>query len=59
MAQYPSDVRIGVNGMCGQVRQVGLEPVTMMLTNNIITVNVTTYFICEWFIALSNITICT
>ena len=26
MAQYPSDMRIGVNGMCGQVRAVGLDP---------------------------------
>lgn len=26
MAQHPSDMRIGVNGMCGQVRLVGLEP---------------------------------
>ena len=25
MAQHPSDMRIGVNGMCGQVRLVGLE----------------------------------
>ena len=26
MAQHPSDMRIGVNGMCGQVRRVGLDP---------------------------------
>lgn len=26
MAQHPSDMRIGVNGMCGQVRKVGLNP---------------------------------
>ena len=26
MSQHPSDMRIGVNGMCGQVRSVGLEP---------------------------------
>ena len=26
MAQHPNDMRIGVNGMCGQVRLVGLEP---------------------------------
>ena len=26
MAQHPSDMRIGVNGMCGQVRAVGLDP---------------------------------
>lgn len=26
MAQHPSDMRIGVNGMCGQVRSVGLNP---------------------------------
>lgn len=26
MAQHPSDMRIGVNGMCGQVRFVGLDP---------------------------------
>ena len=26
MAQPPSDMRIGVNGMCGQVRRVGLDP---------------------------------
>lgn len=26
MSQNPSDMRIGVNGMCGQVRQVGLDP---------------------------------
>ncbi len=26
MAQHPSDMRIGVNGMCGQVRSVGLDP---------------------------------
>ena len=25
MAQHPSDMRIGVNGMCGQVRAVGLD----------------------------------
>lgn len=24
MAQYPTDMPMGVNGMCGQVRQVGL-----------------------------------
>ena len=24
IAQHPSDMRIGVNGMCGQVRAVGL-----------------------------------
>ena len=26
MAQHPSDMRIGVNGMCGQVRKAGLNP---------------------------------
>ena len=26
MSQHPSDMRIGVNGMCGQVRKVGLDP---------------------------------
>ena len=26
MAQHPSDMRIGVNGMCGQVRRVSLDP---------------------------------
>lgn len=26
MAQHPSDMRIGVDGMCGQVRRVGLDP---------------------------------
>ena len=26
MAQHPSVMRIGVNGMCGQVRAVGLDP---------------------------------
>ena len=26
MAQNPTDMRMGVNGMCGQVRKVGLEP---------------------------------
>ncbi len=26
MSQHPSDMRIGVNGMCGQVRSVGLDP---------------------------------
>ncbi|MCI6485865.1 MAG: IS66 family transposase [Bacteroidales bacterium] len=26
MAQHPSDMRIGVNRMCGQVRAVGLDP---------------------------------
>ena len=26
IAQHPSDMRIGVNGMCGQVRSVGLDP---------------------------------
>ena len=26
MSQHPTDMRIGVNGMCGQVRGVGLEP---------------------------------
>ena len=25
-AQHPSDMRIGVNGMCGKVRAVGLDP---------------------------------
>ena len=25
-AQHPTDMRMGVNGMCGQVRTVGLEP---------------------------------
>ena len=28
MAQHSSDMRIGVNGMCGQVRRVGLDPTT-------------------------------
>lgn len=26
MSQYPSDMRIGINGMCGKVRSVGLNP---------------------------------
>ena len=26
MSRHPSDMRIGLNGMCGQVRSVGLEP---------------------------------
>ena len=26
MAQHPTDMRMGVNGMCRQVRKVGLEP---------------------------------
>ena len=26
MAQHPSDMRAGVNKLCGQVRSVGLEP---------------------------------
>lgn len=26
MSKNPSDMRIGVNGMCGLVRQVGLDP---------------------------------
>lgn len=26
MSQHPSDMRIGVNSMCGQVRMAGLEP---------------------------------
>ena len=26
MAQHPTGMRMGVNGMCGQVRKVGLEP---------------------------------
>ena len=26
MAQHPSDMRIGVNGKCGEVRSVGLDP---------------------------------
>jgi len=26
MSQHPSDMRIGVDGMCGQVRRVGLDP---------------------------------
>ena len=26
MAQHPTDMRKGVNGMCRQVRKVGLEP---------------------------------
>ena len=26
MAQHPTDMRMGVNGMCGQVRKVGLDP---------------------------------
>lgn len=25
-SQYPSDMRIGINGMCGKVRSVGLDP---------------------------------
>ena len=25
MAQHPTDMRMGVKGMCGQVRKVGLE----------------------------------
>ena len=26
MAEHPTDMRMGVNGMCGQVRKAGLEP---------------------------------
>lgn len=26
MSQNPSDMRIGINGMCGRVRSVGLDP---------------------------------
>ena len=26
MSQHPCDIRIGVDGMCGQVRSVGLDP---------------------------------
>ena len=26
MAQHPTDMRMGVNGMCGQVGKVGLDP---------------------------------
>ena len=26
MAQHPTDMRMGVNGMCGQVRKAGLDP---------------------------------
>ena len=26
MAQHPSDMRIGVNGMCGQVRKAEIDP---------------------------------
>ena len=26
MAQHPNDMRMGVNGMCGRVRAVGLDP---------------------------------
>lgn len=26
MSQHPSDMRIGVNGMCGKVRSAGLNP---------------------------------
>lgn len=26
MSRHPSDMRIGVNSMCGQVRRVGLDP---------------------------------
>jgi IS66 Orf2 like protein. len=26
MAQHPSDMRMGVNGLCGQVRRFGLDP---------------------------------
>ena len=26
MSQHPTDMRMGVNGMCGQVRKVGLVP---------------------------------
>lgn len=26
MSQFPSDMRIGINGMCGKVRSVGLNP---------------------------------
>ena len=26
MSQHPCDMRIGVDGMCGQVRRVGLDP---------------------------------
>ena len=25
-SQYPSDMRIGINGMCEKVRSVGLDP---------------------------------
>lgn len=28
MSQYPSDMRIGINGMCGKVRSVGLVHVS-------------------------------
>ena len=26
MARHPTDMRIGVNGMCGHVRLLGLDP---------------------------------
>ena len=26
LVQHPTDMRMGVKGMCGQVRKVGLEP---------------------------------
>lgn len=26
MSRTPSDMRVGVNGMCGQVRKIGLDP---------------------------------
>ena len=26
MAQHPTDMRMGVNGMCGQIRKVGQKP---------------------------------
>ena len=29
MSQTPTDMRIGVNGMCGHVRSVGLDPTKM------------------------------
>ena len=32
MAQHPSDMRIGINGMCGQVRKVGLDPTNSLNT---------------------------
>ena len=31
MAQHPTDMLIGVNGMCGQIRKEDLEPANMII----------------------------